>query len=121
MKKKKTSPTKPAPLREYKVKLTLCKPGERAVKEPENPDNDGLKTKLGGAPDWIQEEQWQRCAGCKAPMAFVGQIDSIEIESKKNPHSQPAGKQDYMWGDAGMIYVFYCFTCASSANVVQYY
>lgn len=119
--KKKTSAARPAPLREYKVKLTACKPGEPAIKDPRDPDNDGLKTKLGGTPDWIQGEEWRKCADCKALMVFVGQIDSIEVENKKNPHSRPAGKQDFMWGDAGMIYVFYCVSCASAAGVVQYY
>ena len=119
--KKKSSPARPASLREYKVKLTPCKPGEHAVKDPQDPSNDGLKTKLGGTPDWIQDDEWHRCTECKAPMTFVGQIDSFEVENKKNPNSHPAGKQDFMWGDVGMIYVFYCVGCAQASGVVQYY
>jgi hypothetical protein len=118
---KRNRPIKPAPLREYKVQITPCPPGEPAVSDPDEPENDGLKTKFGGEPDWIQSEEWQHCPGCKSPMTFVAQIDSFEMESRENPNARKAGEQDFMFGDVGMIYVFYCVSCATSASVVQYH
>jgi hypothetical protein len=121
MASKRPRPIKPAPLREYKVQITPCSPGEHAIADPDDPANDGLKTKFGGTPDWIQSEEWQKCPECKSAMTFVAQIDSFEMESRENPNSRKAGEQDYMFGDVGMIYVFYCVSCATSASVVQYH
>lgn len=50
-------------------------------------------------------------------MVFVAQIDSIDgaapmIIGKPMP-------TDYMFGDCGMLYVFHCFDCMSSACIAQ--
>jgi hypothetical protein len=121
MASKKAKQIKPALLREYKVQITPCSPGEHAIADPEDPANDGLKTKFGGSPDWIQGEEWQQCPECKSIMTFVAQIDSFEMESRENPNSRKAGEQDYMFSDVGMIYVFYCISCATSSSAVQYH
>jgi hypothetical protein len=47
---------------------------------------------------------------------------SIEHENKHNPLSKPAlGHQHYMFGDVGMIYIFFCFDCLQLSCSVQYY
>jgi hypothetical protein len=109
-------------LPEIKVALTRCAGRQRAV--PLNyPDNLGLRTKLGGKPDWIQGPEIPYCTQCKSSLTFIAQIDSIEHESETNPLSIPArgGKQDYMFGDVGMIYVFLCFYCNAPYAVHQSY
>jgi len=54
-------------------------------------------------------------------MRFVAQLDSIEHDSKSNPHSIEAlsRKQHFMFGDVGMIYVFFCFECCQVQSVFQ--
>jgi len=87
------------------------------------PANLGQRTKLGGEPDWIQTPELPFCADCEAPMTFVAQIDSVEHESDKNPLAKPAvgREQDYMFGDVGMIYVFFCFSCCATQSIYQCY
>jgi uncharacterized protein YwqG len=109
-------------LPEIKVTLRRCGRQERAV-ALDYPDNLGLRTKLGGKPDWIHEPEIPFCTECDTPLTFVAQIDSIEHESDKNHLAKPAlgGKQDYMFGDVGMIYVFFCFSCCATYSVHQSY
>ena len=57
-------------------------------------------TKLGGKPDWIQSDETPICKGCRRPMAFVSQIDSLEC------HGENA--KGWMFGDSGTIYTFIC-------------
>jgi uncharacterized protein YwqG len=95
--------------------------GERAVRL-KDPDNLGLRTKLGGKPDWIQDDQTPTCRSCRKSMTFIAQIDSIEHDSDKNPLRRDClGHQDYMFGDVGMIYVFFCFDCGRTASEFQCY
>mgnify|MGYP003970140105 FL=1 len=99
-------------LQQYKV--TLEKAEDSAI------DSDskklGQKTKLGGKPDWIQtqggSDNNESCPSCKKEMSFIAQIDSFENDSDK---------QEYMFGDVGMIYVFFCFECTESKSVVESY
>ena len=109
-------------LPEIKVALSPCESLERAVPF-DYPDNLGLRTKLGGKPDWIQNEAIPKCSSCGNPMTFVAQIYSIGYDSRKNPLSKEIveGKQDYMFADVGMIYVFFCFPCIETQSVLQYY
>lgn len=57
----------------------------------------GNRNKLGGNPDWIQNDETPRCPLCYDRMTFYGQLDSIN--------------DSIMIEDVGMIYVFYCFHC----------
>ena len=113
---------KPERLREYKVALTECAPGERAI--PRNYREVlgvGMATKLGGDADWLQGDERPDCPFCKKPMKFVGQIDSIEHKSEHNPHGRaPVGEgRHWMFGDVGMIYVFFCLDCLETRSVFQ--
>lgn len=110
----------PEPLREYAVSIRRAPRGKKNV-NASDPDNLGLRTKFGGTPDWDQGDEHPTCRSCKTVMNFVGQIDSFEHESKRNPNSRSAmGEQDFMFGDVGMIYVFYCIACAKAKAIVQY-
>jgi len=113
-------PRKPKPLVEYRVRLKRIMPGERAV-EADYPKNLGRRTKLGGDPEWIQGDETPHCTRCGSKMTFIAQIDSVEHLSRHNPHSREFKDQQWMFGDVGMIYVFYCFKCCRSANVEQDY
>jgi len=114
------SKTIPNPWRQYKVAITPYKRGEKAI-DPTDPASDGLKTKFGGKPDWIQKQPWPACKKCRQPLSFVGQIDSFEHKSKENANSKPDGKQDFMFVDVGMIYVFYCIACGKPDALLQYH
>jgi hypothetical protein len=67
----------------------------------------GRRHKIGGKPDWIQQEEWQSCENCLAPMSFYAQLDTISPEVDI--------------GDAGLIYVFLCFGCKNTKSIVQCY
>ena len=83
-------------LNEYRVHIERVRPGERAVPLG-YPENLGLRTKLGGKPDWIQGDETPDCDSCGEPMYFVAQIDSIEHDSEHNPLMQKPPKHvDFM-------------------------
>lgn len=65
----------------------------------------GERTKFGGNPDWIQGDETPLCTSCGSEMQFVAQIDSIG--------------GDYMFSDAGMLYVFYCNECNNATALLQ--
>jgi len=109
-------------LPEFRVTLTRLKEGETAY-PIDGPyyECHGQRTKLGGVPDWIQTDELPFCSNCGARMSFVAQIDSVEHEWKSNPHSVDAlsDHQKWMFGDVGMIYVFFCFECSTTSSVFQ--
>jgi len=95
---------------------------ERVPKGDELGESDlGLRSKLGGKPAWEQAEEIPACPGCLRPMTFVGQIDSIEVDSKQNPHrvDSLSDRAEYVFGDVGLIYIFFCFECCESKSVFQ--
>jgi hypothetical protein len=104
-------------LREYRIRFERVPEGERAY--PPGRENLGLRSKLGGEPDWVQGNDTPACPECGEPMSFVGQIDSIEHKEDHNPHRQEHREQDFMFGDVGIIYVFFCFDCLASQSVFQ--
>ena len=118
--RKKKSAGQPRELPEIRVTLERVRKGQRAV-PLDYPDNIGVRTKLGGKPEWIQGEQTPECQACRSPMTFLAQIDSIDHDNKHNPLRRRYGHQDYMFGDVGMIYVFWCFNCGYSACLDQSY
>ncbi len=81
----------------------------------------GAGSKLGGQPHWEQGDETPSCPHCQLVMTFVGQIDSIEQDEKHNPHRVDCmgDQQDYMFGDVGMLYVFFCFDCCHPEVVFQ--
>lgn len=105
-------------LREYRMTFERVREGRKAVPDP---DRLGLRSKLGGMPDWVQGNESPRCPGCRNAMTFVAQIDSMEHESRENPHSIDAlsDQQHFMFADVGMIYVWFCFDCIETKSLMQ--
>ena len=71
----------------------------------------GCRSKLGGEPTWIQDEDTPKCAHCGRPMVFVAQLDSIGHRQKD--------AEGYMFGDVDLIYVFFCFDDGTTNSVFQ--
>lgn len=105
-------------LREYRMKFELVLSDEQAV----DTNKLGLRSKLGGEPDWDQADETPICLRCEEAMAFVAQIDSIEHDEDHNPHRIDclSNDQQYLFGDVGMIYVFVCFRCFETQSVMQF-
>lgn len=64
----------------------------------------GRKSKAGGAPAWIQNDDTPECPRCEKSMAFVLQLASDSRTS---------------YADMGMIYCFACPECRIAASLVQ--
>lgn len=87
---------KPEPLNEEAAKLPNFQWAE---------DHIGTRHKLGGEPDFIQSEDWPKCADCGKKMTFYAQLDSINDE--------------FRIADCGMIYVFACLECNTVETRIQ--
>lgn len=70
-------------------------------------DEIGTRHQLGGEPSFIQEEDIPICSNCGKGMTFYAQLDSINDE--------------YIIGDCGIIYIFFCFDCNEVKSIVQSY
>ena len=105
----------PEILRQYRMKFERVPEGEPAILNPR--EMLGLRSKLGGVPDWDQDAEVPVCPHCKEQMTFLAQIDSIEHMSEANPNE--CHPQEYMFGDVGMIYVFWCISCDEIKGVLQ--
>jgi len=46
-------------------------------------------------------------------MHFVAQLDSFEFNGENNPNRKDYGDEQFMFADVGMIYVWFCFNCAT--------
>lgn len=99
----------PDQLREYRVKII---PAEDAARLAKYPDNIGYRTKFGGKADLIQPAGNRNCDVCGKPLHFIAQIDSFE-----NDHPDP----QFMFGDDGMIYVWFCFACNTPVAMLESY
>jgi hypothetical protein len=110
----------PEILREYRVTLN---PSTDRAQSLTNPKNLGLKTKFGGVPDQVQASSSSRvaCPECGHHMHFIAQIDSFEHKSSENPNARDYGEQHFMFGDVGMIYVWFCFDCLTPLATMDSY
>jgi hypothetical protein len=111
---------RPDNLREYRVRII---PAERAGPQPKYPANLGRRTKFGGVPDAIQsgDESEKRCPHCFSAMHFVAQLDSFEFNGDDNPNRKDYGDTQFMFGDVGMIYVWFCFQCQTPHASMECY
>ena len=106
------------PLRELRIDLRNLESGDTgSLNYPL--EETGWRSKLGGKPDWIQSDYTPDCPSCSDPMHFVYQIDSIDHVLRDNWSN--GERPTYMFGDAGMIYVFFCFECSETESVFQCY
>jgi len=85
------------------------------LEKSEYPENLGKRSKLGGKPDWIQNDETPKCPKCKKPMTFICQIDSIGYTGSAKTTGE------YMFGDVGMLYNFFCFDCHKANILFQEY
>jgi len=67
--------------------------------------------KIGGQPDWIQDEEHPHCEKCNSLMKFIGQISTNEELTN--------GKDCLVFGDSGKLYVFFC--CDLIKCIPQWY
>ena len=65
----------------------------------------GTRHRLGGEPSFIQPANYPSYADCGETMTFYGQLDSINDE--------------FVLADVGLVFVFVCFECFSSASFIQ--
>lgn len=112
--------TPPRPLREYRVTLSPVAEGESAI-DLEYPDDLGLRSKMGGEPTFIQGGEVPNCSACGQRLHFIAQIDSIEHNWITNPHAHKVKEQHFMFGDVGMIFVFFCFNCNQPSCMLESY
>jgi hypothetical protein len=111
----------PQILSSFKVSLSRLGKGESAIPPP--PRNEGQRTKFGGKPDWIQYDETPVCDQCGKKMLFVAQIDSLDHMGMNNPfrYDKPDDARSWMFGDVGMIYLFFCFNCREAKCAFQDY
>ena len=74
----------------------------------------GQRSKFGGRPTWEQEDETPTCPDCSKSMVFVAQLDSIGFDPAKT-----VGADEYIFGDVGLIYVFFCFDDGKTTSVFQ--
>ena len=82
----------------------------------------GSGLSLAVQPDYDQGKQSPPlCPRCGKAMTFVAQIDSVEHDAPGNPHRVDcmSTQQQWMLGDVGMIYVFFCFDCCQPAATFE--
>jgi hypothetical protein len=74
----------------------------------------GKRSKFGGQPNWIQNDDTPICPDCGEPMTFVAQLDSIGFD-----RANGEAAQGFMFGDVGLIYVFFCFNDGETCSIFQ--
>ena len=89
---------------------------QRVQIEDDIPTENGSRSKCGGEPWWVQEDETPACRGCGADCTFIMQIDSFEHQPSNALRS---ATRDFMFADVGMIYLFYCFECNQPESVFQ--
>ena len=105
-------------LNQYRIKLERIGDDE-PVTELEYPYDVGRRTKFGGCPDGIHGDvSHPDCDECGDEMYFLAQIDSFEHSGpckEGDPELTELPKHiDFMFGDAGMLYIFHCFDCGET-------
>ena len=65
----------------------------------------GRRHRLGGEPTHLPTADHPHCPDCGRTMTFYAQLDSLN--------------DDLVLADAGLLYVFVCFTCHTSASFIH--
>lgn len=65
--------------------------------------------RFGGPPTWVQSPDAPDCPRCHLMMDFLLQLDSLDI----------AGGPWWLWGSGGLLYVFACADCDTTATFWQ--
>jgi hypothetical protein len=98
----------PEVLREYRAKIVpASEHGSVDIKSL------GTRTKFGGVPDEIQSggQASSACPGCRKKTSLIGPIGFFEFKGKENPNRQDCRDTQFMFGDVGIIYRWFCFDC----------
>lgn len=109
---------RPEILRGYRVTIVPA-----AEAGPVGPKDRGRRTKFGGIPDELQPpgQSGVTCPGRQKRMSLVGQVDSFEFNGKDNPNCKNYGDERFMFGDVGMIHVWFCFDCLEPLATMDCY
>jgi len=68
--------------------------------------------RVGGSPSWVQDCEYLKCPRCLQTMKFAAQIDSgLPMEDGS----------EWMWGDSGACYLFFCGDCSVTGVTYQCY
>jgi len=78
--------------------------------------NKTTNCKIGGRPNWIQNNITPRCKKCKNDMSFIGQLASIGCKGSTDKNIDKL-----IFGDCGCFYVFFCFECETEQVIFQSY
>lgn len=81
--------------------------------DPKSPKTLGRRSKFGGQPTWEQEDETPTCPQCGESMVFVAQLDSIGFDQRGT------AAEPYIFGDVGLIYVFFCFEDGETRSIFQ--
>ena len=54
-------------------------------------------------------------------MYFSAQIDSFEFKGEENPNAKDHGDVNFMFGDVGVICVWFCFDCLEPLATMDCY
>lgn len=65
----------------------------------------GTRHRIGGDPEFIQNDEWPVCSECGEKMSFFAQLDSLNDE--------------FCLADCGMVYIFVCFECNEAKAIMQ--
>ncbi len=68
--------------------------------------------RVGGSPTWVQDTEYLKCPKCSKTMYFGAQIDS---DLKLTDGSE------WMWGDSGICYLYFCGHCSVTGVSYQCY
>ena len=91
----------------------IAEPMPEDLLDPKGPKSLGRRSKFGGQPTWEQEDETPTCPQCGESMVFVAQLDSIGFDRRGAPAEQ------YIFGDVGLIYAFFCFEDGETRSVFQ--
>lgn len=72
---------------------------------------DPGRTSLGGEPIWEQHEDHPVCPVCDRNMALVFQLDSLAQLSQNKELGVNLSRDDYAFGDVGIVRFFRCVDC----------
>ncbi len=68
--------------------------------------------RVGGSPTWIQDSEYLKCPKCSKTMYFGAQIDSgLKLTDGS----------EWMWGDSGICYLYFCGHCSVTGVTYQCY
>lgn len=77
---------------------------------------DAGRTSLGGEPIWEQREDHPVCPVCDRNMTVVFQLDSLAQLSANKELGINISREDYAFGDVGIIRFFRCSDCNKFAG-----